>query len=42
MPLIIKPKVLLPRKSISMEKWAVIACDQFTAEPEYWDNSKIW
>ena len=19
-------------------KWAVIACDQFTSEPEYWDN----
>jgi len=40
MPLIIKPKVLLPRKSISMEKWAVIACDQFTSEPEYWDKLK--
>ena len=27
--------VLLP-KNISFEKWAVIACDQFTSQPEYW------
>lgn len=19
-----------------MEKWAVVACDQYTSEPEYW------
>ncbi len=23
-----------------MEKWAVIACDQYTSEPEYWQNVK--
>lgn len=34
------PKILLPIKSIDMEKWAVIACDQFTSEPEYWDELK--
>ncbi|HPJ24230.1 MAG TPA: DUF1015 family protein, partial [Bacillota bacterium] len=28
----------MPRKSINMEKWAVIACDQFTSQPEYWDK----
>ena len=27
--------ILLP-KDVFMEKWAVIACDQFTSEPEYW------
>lgn len=27
--------ILLP-KAVSMEKWAVVACDQFTSEPEYW------
>ncbi|MBR1486703.1 MAG: hypothetical protein IJ597_05565 [Synergistaceae bacterium] len=21
-------------------KWAVIACDQFTSQPEYWENVK--
>lgn len=27
--------ILLPQ-GVSMEKWAVIACDQFASEPEYW------
>ena len=21
-----------------MEKWAVVACDQYTSQPEYWTN----
>ena len=29
-------KILLPRAGIAPEKWAVVACDQFTAQPEYW------
>lgn len=28
--------ILLP-KNVDFEKWAVIACDQFTSQPEYWD-----
>ena len=27
--------ILLP-KGTDMNKWAVVACDQFTSEPEYW------
>ena len=27
--------ILLP-KDQDMRKWAVVACDQFTSEPEYW------
>ena len=27
--------ILLP-KGQDMNKWAVVACDQFTSEPEYW------
>lgn len=27
---------LLPDMNVDMKKWAVIACDQFTAQPEYW------
>jgi len=27
--------ILLPREA-DMSKWAVVACDQFTSEPEYW------
>lgn len=32
------PQILLPTTSLDMQKWAVIACDQFTAEPEYWQE----
>ena len=32
------PDILLPREGVSMEKWAVVACDQFTSEPEYWER----
>ena len=30
--------ILLPKKGIDMNKWAVIACDQFSSEREYWQN----
>ncbi|MBR5543734.1 MAG: DUF1015 domain-containing protein [Oscillospiraceae bacterium] len=30
-------KVLLPKPGTDMTKWSVVACDQFTSEPEYWD-----
>ncbi|MDD3126909.1 MAG: DUF1015 domain-containing protein [Candidatus Izemoplasmatales bacterium] len=29
--------ILLPRPGTDLSKWAVIACDQFTSQPEYWD-----
>lgn len=29
------PEILLPDDSIDLEKWAVVACDQYTSEPEY-------
>lgn len=41
MSFIVTPKILLPVASIDKEKWAVIACDQFTSEPEYWDELKV-
>ena len=28
--------ILLPAEHISNEKWAVVAVDQYTSEPEYW------
>jgi len=31
--------LLLPRDNVDLKKWAVVACDQFTSEPEYWDNA---
>jgi hypothetical protein len=30
------PQVYLPKAGTDLSKWAVIACDQFTSEPEYW------
>ncbi len=30
--------ILLPNKTVDLKKWAVIACDQFTSEPEYWQK----
>ena len=33
--------IMLPDfSSVSGEKWAVIACDQFTSEPEYWREAE--
>lgn len=32
--------ILIPNDSVNMQKWAVIACDQYTGEPEYWDTVK--
>ena len=31
--------ILLPQVS-KMEKWPVVACDQFTSQPEYWENAE--
>ena len=28
--------ILIPKKGIDMTKWSVVACDQYTSEPEYW------
>jgi len=33
-------QVFLPNPGIDLKKWAVIACDQFTSQPEYWQNVK--
>lgn len=34
---IVAADILLPENNF--EKWAVVACDQFTSEPEYWQNA---
>ena len=30
--------ILVPAGGIDLEHWAVIACDQFTSDQEYWDE----
>ncbi len=32
------PIIYLPSKGVDMTKWAVVACDQYTSEPEYWKD----
>ena len=34
-----RPDILMPR-GCDMEKWAVVACDQFTSQPEYWEEAE--
>jgi uncharacterized protein (DUF1015 family) len=30
------PTIYLPKDTVSLRKWSVIACDQYTSQPEYW------
>ena len=30
--------ILIPRKDVDLTKWAVVACDQFTSEKDYWHD----
>lgn len=30
------PRVLLPAENVNLLKWACVACDQFTSQPDYW------
>jgi len=32
------PEILLPNRSVDLSKWAVIACDQYTSQADYWDT----
>ena len=40
MSIIKKQNIYLPKKDTDYSKWSVIACDQFTSEPKYWDELK--
>ena len=33
--------ILLPKKDIDYYKWAVVACDQFTSQKEYWNDVEV-
>ena len=32
------PTILLPNEKVDLTKWCVVACDQYTSQPEYWDE----
>lgn len=33
------PEIGLPKPGVDLTKWAVVACDQYTSEPEYWQRA---
>jgi len=35
-----KAHILLPAADVAHEKWAVVACDQFTSQPDYWQKAE--
>ncbi|MBQ7278778.1 MAG: DUF1015 domain-containing protein [Clostridia bacterium] len=37
---VLVPQVMLPPQGTDMEKWAVVACDQFTSQKEYWQQAR--
>ncbi|WP_319755870.1 DUF1015 domain-containing protein [uncultured Sphaerochaeta sp.] len=32
--------IMIPKATVDLTKWAVVACDQYTSEPEYWEQVK--
>lgn len=34
------PTLLLPRAGIPLDAWSVIACDQYTSQGEYWEETR--
>ena len=32
------PEIMVPKDGTDYYKWAVVACDQYTSEPEYWEE----
>jgi len=32
------PAILFPKEGTDLKKWAVIACDQYTSQPDYWNE----
>ncbi len=35
------PEIMLPEKNTDLNKWAVVACDQYTSEHEYWKEVEV-
>lgn len=32
------PEIWLPEEGVDQQRWSVVACDQYTSEPEYWQR----
>lgn len=38
------PEIYLPNENVDFNKWSVVACDQYTSQPDYWNDVKnhVW
>ena len=34
------PEIFLPAEAVDKKKWACVACDQYTSQPEYWEQTE--
>ena len=34
------PDIMLPKEGTDYEKWSIVACDQYTSDPEYWKKAE--
>ena len=32
------PEIIFPSKDVDLTKWACVACDQYTSQPDYWNK----
>ncbi len=39
-PLMKPADILLPR-DVPLERWCVVACDQYTSQPDYWERARL-
>ena len=39
---VLVPRVMLPPRGADVSKWAVVACDQYTSQPEYWQAARAY
>ncbi len=35
------PHILVPAQDVDKSKWSVVACDQFTSQPHYWEDLSL-
>ena len=38
-PCLVPGHILLPQADITVSQWACLACDQFTSQPDYWEQA---
>lgn len=34
------PSIMLPNEGVDLKNWSVVACDQYTSQPEYWAETE--